>query len=185
MFCKGTLTDTEMYYVASALFRAGACGREPFLAAAAGVAAYAYPAVVHGGSWKTDPGRVDHAKLASAAGANFDVVFVGAAMSDMYRPALPGAGNPPAEYVNVPVPGASVRMSTSDLAAVANEHAYMTGTQWSLDEGVVIACLTMFQTHNPAVNGLAQTSSGIDFSVDYCPCVTPRHSGIVLAYYSA
>eukprot|EP00971_Amphidinium_carterae_P295318 5864873-Amphidinium_carterae.1 len=43
----------------------------------------------------------------------------------------------------------------------------------------------MFRKHYPAAIGLAQMGSGVDFSVDYAPCITPRYSGIFLAYYSA
>eukprot|EP00971_Amphidinium_carterae_P278591 5530183-Amphidinium_carterae.1 len=81
------------------------------------------------GSGKTDPGRLDHAELASPVGGGFDVIFIGAAMSDSYRPPPPGAGNAPAEDANIPVPGAAVRMTTADLAAIISEHAYMTGTE--------------------------------------------------------
>eukprot|EP00971_Amphidinium_carterae_P167058 3310522-Amphidinium_carterae.1 len=43
----------------------------------------------------------------------------------------------------------------------------------------------MFRKHYEAANGTLQMSSGVNFSVDYTPCIAPRYSGIVLAYYSA
>eukprot|EP00971_Amphidinium_carterae_P334925 6470478-Amphidinium_carterae.1 len=55
-------------------------------------------------------------------GGGFDVIFIGAALSDANRPPPPGAGAMAAEYADIPVPGAAARMTTAHLAAVISEH---------------------------------------------------------------
>ena len=101
-------------------------------------------------------------------------------MSDAYAPANVGD-----EFADVPVPGAINRLSSDAVLTAVMDHAYITGGEDSLDEGLIMACIMGMQTYVPAAHGLHETYMAMGYTRNWFPRHALSYAGFVAAYYSS